>query len=159
MSSIPLHSPGCVYLMTSSVLQKEGILKIGSTTDHPDERAKQLTASTASPTPFIVLYSRTVSDCNDVEAKMHSAFAHCRVNQGREFFRVSLYEAARMLDILAGSIFSSFEPKTPYAELFATFPDDTGGRALTEDERYACLQLKRKLEYEEERRFVGTQSE
>lgn len=148
MSSIPLRSPGHVYLFSNVAMP--GLIKIGATTDFPEERAKQLTASTASPTPFVVLYSAFVSDCNDVETKMHSAFAHCRVNQGREFFRVSLYEAARMLDILAGSIFSSFEPKTPYAELFNSFPDDGGPRELTADERHACLQLKRKLAYDEE---------
>ncbi len=140
MSKIPLGAPGTVYVMSN--VSMPGILKIGATTDTAVNRAKQLTASTSSPTPFVVLYHRPVPDVNAAEAAMHRAFAGQRVNEGREFFAVSLYEAARTLDALCGEILSKLEPRTPYAELFATFPDDGTGRELDSEERAACRRLK-----------------
>lgn len=141
MSSISRGESGYIYILGTSA---HSYLKIGQTTLDPVTRAKQLSAATASPTPFTVLYSRAVSDCNEAEAKMHAAFADRRVNDGREFFSVSLYEAAIMLDRLCGD--SRFKPKplTPWSELFATFPDDHEGRAsatLTPEERAKCRAL------------------
>ena len=144
ISRIPLKSPGYCYLMRNEAM-KEGILKIGASTCLPEERAKQLTASTSSALPFVVLYSRATNDVNATEAAMHSAFAAQRVNEGREYFRVSLYEAARTLDSLCADTFSRFDPPTPMAELFASFPDDGTGRSLTVEEQIACLQLAAKL--------------
>ena len=106
-------------------------------------RAKQLSAATASPTPFTVLYSRAVADCNEVEARMHAIFADRRVNEGREFFSVSLYEAATALDGLCGDKRFKPKPLTPWAELFASFPDDGSGRELTLEERARCRALEK----------------
>lgn len=138
MSSISRGQAGYIYIMGTSA---HSYLKIGQTTLDPATRAKQLSAATASPTPFTVLYSRAVTDCNEAEAKMHVAFADRRVNDGREFFSVSLYEAAIMLDRICGS--SQFKPKplTPFSELFASFPDDGGDRALTPEEQTRCREL------------------
>lgn len=143
MSRIPLGSPGHVYILSNASMP--GILKIGATTDFPDERAKQLTTSTSAASPFFVAYSREVSDCTAIEAQMHSAFAPQRVNESREFFRISLYEAARTLDMLAGDIFSKLKPATPFAELFSSFADDGSARELTESERRQCQELQRRL--------------
>lgn len=126
---------------------KEGILKIGACTCLPEERAKQLTASTSSALPFVVLYSRATQDVNATEAAMHAAFAAQRVNEGREYFRVSLYEAARTLDSLCADTFSRFDPPTPFAELFSTFPDDGSGRSLTPKEQAACRRLARSVAF------------
>ncbi len=139
MSKIPLGTPGFVYVMSSPSMP--GLLKLGATTDEPINRAKQLSASTSAPMPFHVLYHRAVPDVNAAEAAMHRAFAGQRINEGREFFRVSLYEAARTLDALCGDIFSKLEPRTPMAELFATFPDDGTGRELDSEERAAIRRM------------------
>lgn len=143
MSKIPLGTPGFVYLMSSPSMP--GLMKIGATTDEPINRAKQLSASTSAAMPFHVLYHRAVPDVNAAESAMHSSFAAQRVNEGREFFRVSLYEAARTLDALCGGTFGHFEPRTPWAELFATFPDDGTARQLDSEERSACARLSRDL--------------
>lgn len=138
MSSISRGQVGHIYLLGTSA---HPYLKIGQTTLDPVLRAKQLSAATASPTPFTVLYSRVVDNCNAVEAKMHEIFADRRVNDGREFFRVSLYEAAIALDGLCGD--KRFKPKpfTPFAEMFASFPDDGSGRELTPEEQARCRAL------------------
>lgn len=145
MSSIRRGEAGWVYIARCDT-QREGILKIGASTNPPDQRAKQLTASTSAATAFHILYSRKVADCTLVEQKMHEAFSDRRVNESREFFAVSVYEAGRTLDALAGETFSLFKPLTPFAELFATFRDDNGeGRELTAAEQRACRELEGRM--------------
>lgn len=141
MSKIPLGTPGVVYILSNESMPY--LLKVGCSTDTAIARAKQLSAATASPTPFVVAYSRFVSDCNEVEAKMHQIFADRRVNDGREFFEVSLYEAATALDGLCGDKRFKPKPLTPFSELFATFPDDGDGRELTPEEQARCRALER----------------
>lgn len=143
MSRIKLGQAGFCYLLGNETLP--GLLKIGATTDTPANRAKQLSASTGVAKPFVVLYSRAVPDVNEAEAQMHAAFADRRVNEGREFFSVSLYEAARTLDSLCIDTFSRLDPPTPFSELFASFPDDGEARDLTESERKACRRLEARL--------------
>lgn len=142
MSSIAKGRAGTLYAMTNASMP--GLVKIGVTTDTAVNRAKQLTAATASPTPFHVVYWKAVSDCNEAEAKVHAALAGRRVNEGREFFEVSVYEAAIAMDRICGGGRYKPKPLTPWAELFATFPDDHEGRAsatLTPEERAKCRAL------------------
>lgn len=145
VSSIPNGQAGFVYVMTSDTLEQLGILKIGSTTHEPAVRAFQLSSSTSSPTPFRVLYSRFVSDCTMVEKVLHIRFAANRVHDGREFFRISLDDAAMALDDLCGG--RQWVPEVPYpfAALFNTFPDDGSGRELTPEEQQACRRLEATL--------------
>ena len=138
MSKVPLGVSGYIYILGTSA---HSYLKIGQTMLDPAIRAKQLSAATASPAPFTVLYSRVVADCNAVEAKMHEIFADRRVNDGREFFGVSLYEAAIALDGICGDKRYKPKPLTPFAEMFAAFPDDGSGRELTPEERTRCRAL------------------
>lgn len=142
MSKVPFGVSGYIYLLGTSA---HSYIKIGQTTLDPAIRAKQLSAATASPTPFTVLYSRVVDDCNAVEAKMHEIFADRRVNDGREFFSVSLYEAAIALDGLCGDKRFKPKPLTPFSEMFAAFPDDGEGRELTENERAQCRALESRM--------------
>lgn len=140
MSRISLGEAGWVYVMVSAAMP--GILKIGATTDDPLLRAKQLSAATAAPMPFAVAYSRFVSDCNAVESRLHDHFDAERVNDGREFFTTPLHRVILALDQMADG---GGEVKTPFAELFATFPDDGTARELTEEEREKCRELERSL--------------
>jgi len=149
MSKIPLNTPGFVYILVNdsirSVVDSEPILKIGATTDDPLNRAKQLSAATASAVPFLVAYSRKVSDVNLIETQMHERFAEFRVNSGREFFRVPLHKAIVALDEMAGEDYWGPKVETPFAEMFASFPDDGSPRTLTAEERAKCRQLERSL--------------
>lgn len=112
------------------------ILKIGASTNEPDLRAQQLTASTSAPTAFTCVYSRWVDDVTTGEARVHEMLAHCRINERREFFGCSIYEACLAVDRVAGGAPRvHHDPPTPLADLFATFPDDGGPRELTESEQ------------------------
>ena len=147
MSKIPLGMPGWIYVMSNPSLSTPGegpLLKIGCSTNDPQIRAKQLTASTSSPTSFTVVYAREVRDANKAEKQIHTALAGYRVNEGREFFRVSVYEAARTVDAICGETFSRLDPPTPFAELFASFKDSDNPE-LNEEEQLACRSLERRL--------------
>ncbi len=139
MSRIPLGTPGYVYVMVTA---SHPFVKLGATTAHPEVRAFQLTSATASPHPFKVAYSREVQDCNAAEAALHERFADRRVNDGREFFSVSVDEAATALDELCGD--SRYVPSYPWATLFATFDPD-GPPELTPEEQAKCRALEANL--------------
>jgi T5orf172 domain-containing protein len=140
-TDITESKPGWIYIMSNSSIP---YLKIGQTTDDPNTRAGQLSAPTSAPTPFHVAYCRKVPNCNLAERAIHSALANCRVNESREFFKTSVYEAARILDSLLVETFSMHEPPTPFAELFATFADSDDPN-LDEEERAACRALEARL--------------
>lgn len=70
-----------------------GLLKLGYVVGrHPEERAKELSCSTAVPTPFEVAYCYGCDDPRRLEAIIHRQFARRRVRRQREFFRVSVTE-------------------------------------------------------------------
>ena len=140
-TDITERKPGWIYVMSNSSIP---YLKIGQTTDDPNTRAAQLSASTSSPTPFHVAYCRRVPNSNLAERAIHSALSQFRVSENREFFKVSVYEAARVLDAILVETFSMHEPRTPFANLFSTFADSDDPN-LDEEERAACRALEARL--------------
>lgn len=146
MSSIALGSSGFVYVLVSASLGGDsdvGIVKIGCTTRTPEERAAQLSASTAAPTPFHVAYSQRARDVTTAEQQVHAILAPYRVNESREFFAVPLALAIQAVQRVCG--YQMWLPATPFAELFATFPDDGEGRELTVEEQQRCRELEWRL--------------
>lgn len=140
-------SQGWVYCMISSSM--EGLIKIGASTNHPLERARQLSASTSAATPFVLVYHKHVDFPFRVEAILHKKFDAYRVNNSREFFKLPLHKIIEEFDRFDETRETQWpaaelEP-TPWAELFATFDDDNSARELTEDERFKCRQLEHKL--------------
>jgi len=132
---------GYIYIAVSAGLA-ENVCKVGATTNNPLERARQLSASTSSALPFVIAYSRRVVNPFQVETSIHNQLEDYRVNESREFFNVPIYKVITLIE--------KFEeaPKslrgrvdTPYAELFAKFPDDGAARELTPEERMACRKL------------------
>lgn len=144
MSSIPLSSPGYLYAITSNALYRDGqgVVKIGATTLSPHERARQLTSATASPEPFYVIYSAATKDVNSAEVQAHELLDEYRVNDKREFFAISARRAIDTIDRVCG-VLEEKMPETPWAELFASFPDDGEARELTEAEKWKCAELAR----------------
>ena len=76
---------GHVYALVNEFMP--GLFKVGFTTGHPSERAKQISAGTGVPTPFHVLFSFRTMACQIVEAEIHKGLDAHRVNQSREFFK------------------------------------------------------------------------
>lgn len=143
-TDITESKPGWIYIMSNASIP---YLKIGQTTDDPNKRATQLSVSTSAPTPFHVAYCRRVPNSNLAERAIHSALETCRVNENREFFGVSVYEAARILDSILVETFSMHEPRTPMAELFASF-EPSDDPHLNADEQRSCRALEARLEAE-----------
>ena len=132
---------GFVYVLLNASFPDQ--FKIGASINHPHQRAKQLSAGSGVPTPFTVVYFLCVRDPFQVEAAVHRALKEFRVNESREFFRVSLAKIIHILeqyDELIGG-FHSAHVDTPWGDLFATFPDDGSPRNLTEDEKYEIDKL------------------
>lgn len=88
---------GYVYVMMNP--SYGNMVKIGKTTKEPEERAKELSASTGVATPFIVVYKRLFNDCHTAEKLAHAILGErgCRVNDSREFFAVSIPDAIDLL--------------------------------------------------------------
>lgn len=93
------NSFGYVYVMINPSLPD--IVKIGKTTRDPNERAKELSAASGVPTPFIVVYYKPFKDCHLAELVIHKYFEDkgARVNGNREFFKVTTVEAIDMIDL------------------------------------------------------------
>lgn len=68
-----------------------GLVKIGRTERDPEARAKELSAATGVPTPFMVAYESYFDDCVQAEAFVHTFLAarNVRVSANREFFQVA----------------------------------------------------------------------
>lgn len=84
-----------VYVLSNASMP--GCLKIGYTTLNPEKRAKQLSSSTGVATPFIVEYSFRCFDAELLEGELHKFFSSYRINNNREFFRLSLDEVKKAI--------------------------------------------------------------
>lgn len=70
------------------------IYKVGYTDRDPEQRARELSKKTATPTPFLVVQTWAVSDGRLAERAAHQALDGCRVDSSREFFQ-AMYSALR----------------------------------------------------------------
>ncbi len=95
----PSETFGYVYVMINPSLPD--IVKIGKTTRDPNERAKELSAASGVPTPFIVVYYKPFNDCHLAELVIHKYFEDkgARVNDNREFFRITTVEAIDLIEL------------------------------------------------------------
>ena len=87
---------GFVYVLLNPSFPNQ--VKIGLTEDAPDVRARKLW-TTGVPTPFIVVYDELVSDCEEVESRLHMRFNGYRVNaaESSSMFRYGrLFEPSKM---------------------------------------------------------------
>lgn len=83
-----------------------GLLKIGRTSRSPDERAKELSASTGVPTPFVVAYEEQVINSTMAEKLIHEQIAGLgyRINDAREFFSMPLKKAINVVAIVCDQL-------------------------------------------------------
>ena len=88
-----------VYAMANHSMA--GLLKIGYTDREPDDRARELSAATGVPSPFIVACAIEVDDAATLEADLHARLERVRQTSSREFFRVTVTEFVRQIRILS----------------------------------------------------------
>lgn len=89
---------GFIYILLNPLFPT--YLKIGKTTHTSEKRAKEMykQAGAGIPVEFIVAYDVEVSDCDLVEKLIHQELAKKRINQGREFFKLPLKDAVKMVE-------------------------------------------------------------
>jgi len=87
-----------VYILTNPVIPD--LIKIGRTTNLED-RLKSLSSHSGVPVPFECYYACEVSDSQDVEKRLHSAFGDHRINPKREFFRINPERVQIILEALS----------------------------------------------------------
>ncbi len=119
---------GHVYILINDSMP--GLLKIGKTTDTPEERAKQL-SSTGVPFPFKVAYSEEVYDCDRAEQLIHARLVRYRPNKRREFFELPLEEAIAELRKIAEMLRRPARPIDP----IRVVTDILGGRPRRSPDR------------------------
>lgn len=91
---------GYIYILINPSLQKN-MLKIGKTTRTPEDRVKELSASSGVATPFYIAYELEVENCDEVERMIHQNLDKYRYMQNREFFQLSLKKAITMISEIA----------------------------------------------------------
>ena len=87
---------GKIYILRNSSY-KDTIVKIGRTSRISEIRAKEISVGTGVPNEFEVLYEEDVFDCVHAEKIIHEILNDERINPQREFFRVSLKKAVKLV--------------------------------------------------------------
>ena len=77
---------GWVYVLLNPSM--DGIYKVGMTDRSPEERAKELSASTSIATPFFIIYKHQTHYPKELEYAVHKELENInsRINHNREFF-------------------------------------------------------------------------
>lgn len=82
---------GYIYILSNPYMP--GVVKIGRTERDPNERISELSSATGVPAPFVLEYSVSVPDLEMAEKEIHVALSGNRVDDNREFFKVSVEQA------------------------------------------------------------------
>ena len=98
---------GFIYIMRNASFEKN-IFKIGLTTKTTKERAAQL-SGTSVPDNFNLLNEWKVKDCKMAEKKIHEILDRYRVNPRREFFKIDLQEASKVVEQVTTRINNDLE--------------------------------------------------
>lgn len=89
------QTAGFVYILSNPSMPN--IVKIGSTERTIKERISELSSVTSLPTPFEVEYYLLVEDPIYFEKYIHEELKDYRVNEKREFFKISVEDAIKKL--------------------------------------------------------------
>ena len=84
---------GYLYILLNPSMPD--LVKIGKTTRSPEERAKELSATTGVPSSFIVVYYSEFENCSDAEKYVHDFLEALgyRLSKNREFFEIPVKDA------------------------------------------------------------------
>ena len=93
-----VRAPEYVYVLVNKSVPN--MVKIGMTTNTPDQRARQISAATGVPTPWIPVYSFQCYRSDLLEEEIHQHFSAHRVNTHREMFAVDSYTAQKVIEDL-----------------------------------------------------------
>lgn len=91
---------GYLYVLSNPMLPSD-CRKIGLTRISPERRASALSRMSAIPAPFTVEFSCSVANVAYAERRVHLLLDDKRINQSKEFFRVSAQDAANLCEVIA----------------------------------------------------------
>jgi hypothetical protein len=109
------RAPGYVYVLVNASMA--GLVKIGRSERDVEARARELSAVSGVPTPFIVVYKQHFPDCASAERQVHAELARrgARLTLNREFFRVDLEDVVDTITRLHQGTGSSEERQSDEA--------------------------------------------
>lgn len=87
-----------VYILSNPSIPN--MLKIGYTKLDPQERSIQIGRGTGVPQEFTVEWAYKCFNGEEIEGEVHKYLKNKRVNTNREFFRVDLDEAKRIITLI-----------------------------------------------------------
>ena len=93
-----VRAPEYVYVLVNKSVPN--MVKIGMTTNTPDQRARQISAATGVVTPWIPVYSFACYRSDLLEEEVHQHFNYCRVNTHREMFAIDSHTAQKVIEEL-----------------------------------------------------------
>lgn len=82
---------GYIYILSNPYMP--GVVKIGRTEGDPNERISELSSATGVPASFVLEYSLFVPDLEMAEKEIHVALSGNRVDDNKEFFKLSVDQA------------------------------------------------------------------
>jgi hypothetical protein len=92
-------NPGIVYILTNPAMPN--LIKIGfSSNGDVKVRMAQLYSNPGIPLPFECVYAARVSNAQQVEKALHTAFGPDRINPRREFFEIEPSQAIAIIKLL-----------------------------------------------------------
>lgn len=92
---------GNYYVYVLSNENMPGLLKIGYTKKHPEERAKQVSRSTGVAGKYKVEFALRCHDGIGLEFEIHKELSYCRVDSQKEHFQVTLPEVKQKIEEIA----------------------------------------------------------
>mgnify|MGYP003642714590 FL=1 len=84
-----------VYVLSNP--SQPGILKIGYTSNTPEERARQLSNATGVALPYEVEFAYSCWNGLELEKDIHERLNEYRLTKQREFFQIDLEEAKEII--------------------------------------------------------------
>jgi len=85
-----------VYVLSNETMP--GLLKIGYTKNHPEERSKQISSGTGVAVPYKVEWAYKCHNGEQLEGEVHQYLKEYRVNPKKEFFAIDLEEAKEIIE-------------------------------------------------------------
>lgn len=93
-----VRAPEYVYVLVNKSVPN--MVKIGMTTNTPDERARQVSAATGVATPWISVFEYACYRSDLLEGDIHQHLREYRVNNKREMFAIDSHTAQRVIEEL-----------------------------------------------------------
>ena len=92
---------GFVYVLRNPTMP--GIYKIGHTNNSPLQRAADLSSKTSVALPYEVVLYCELHNPREFEFILHDYFSEKRINNKREFFKLSPFDLINLYQYLSGA--------------------------------------------------------